>query len=136
MDNMIKARFQACKNHPEKEEIFKLESLLLKAGIPYYFNVWEDLRPTPFDVYEPDRTPEDIIDWDEYNFLIELGDRVGKGLTMMSVSFNRHGDRTLLELLDMRFAEDDKEELTAEDGILYVDLKAEKALEIIQEFFK
>ena len=48
---------------------------------------------------------------------------------------NHQGDSTLLELLDMRFAED-KEELTAKDGILYVDLKAEKALEIIQEFFK
>lgn len=132
MEDLIKARFQACKNHPEKEEIFKLESLLLKAGIPYYFNVWDDLRPTPFNA---EQEPDEIIDWDKYNFLIELGDRVGRGLSMMSVSFNHQGDSTLLELLDMRFAED-KEELTAADGILYVDLKSEKALEIIQEFFK
>ena len=99
-------------------------------NFPYYFNIWEDLRPTPFN---DELDPETAIDWDKYNFLIEIGDRVGRGLSMISVCFNHQGDNTLLELLDMRLAAADKDDLTAEDGILYVDLTAEKAMEIIQE---
>lgn len=132
MEELIKARFQACKNHPEKQEIFKLESLLLRSPIPYFFNFWEELRPTPFnDALDP----ETAIDWEKYNFLIEVGDRVGRGLSMISVCFNHQGDNTLLELLDMRLAAENsanRDNLTAEDGILYVDLTAEKAMEIIQ----
>lgn len=127
MEEMIKARFSACKNHPERQEIFKLESLLIRADYPYYFNVWEELRPTPFNS-EPGN-PETDINWDEYNFLIQIGAPVGTGLTEISICFNTEGDKTLLELLDLRNA-------NAEGGELHRDLNAEQAMELIKEFFK
>ncbi len=124
-------RMNACKNHPEKQQIFYLEKLIGEAGYPYFFNFWEDLRP----VFggEKDGDPESI-DWNSYNFLIELGHPVGFGLAQISVCFNQAGDRKLLELLDMRKAEG-KENPTAKDGELYVDMTAEDCMEIINKFF-
>lgn len=131
MRDMIECRMNACRNHPEKKQIFYLEKMLLEAGYPYFFNFWEDLRP----VFggEEDGDPESI-DWDHYNFLIELGNPAGFAISMISVCFNQKGDRELLELLDMRAA-GDKENPTAEDGELHVDMTAEGCMEIIEEFF-
>lgn len=131
--SLIEARFAVCQNHPEKQEIFKLEKLLLEAGHPYYFNFWDALRPTPF---EPDGgDPETDIDWDNFNFLIEVGPPVAPCLSEISVCFNTKGDPKLLELLDMRAA-GKKENATADDGTLICGLLAEQAKEIIEKYFK
>lgn len=132
MDDIAKARFEVCKNHPKQQEIFKLEQLLIEAGYPYYFNVWEDLRPTPFD--QDGGNPETDINWDEYNFLIEVGRPSGYGYSEISVGLSSGMDHTLLELLDMRPAAG-KENPTLEDGELHIDLTAEMALGIIEKFF-
>lgn len=131
MKEMIEERMKACSKHPDKKEIFKLESLLLKAGFPYFFNIWEDLRPV---FGQPEGNPETDIDWNTYNFLIEVGGSVACGYSGMSVCFNTEGDRELLELLDMRQAAG-KENPTEADGKLYRDLTAEQAMEILKKYF-
>ena len=132
MEEMLNDRMEACANHPEKQQIFHLEKMLIEAGYPYYFNFWEDLRPV-FGGEEPG-DPESI-DWDKYNFLIEVGQLAGYGYAQISVCFNQEGDRTLLELLDMRPAEG-REWATAKDGILHRDLTSEGCMEIIENFFE
>lgn len=122
-----------CKKHPERREIFKLAELIDNAGRPYFFNFFEDLRPTPFDHDGGDS--ETDIDWSRYKFLIEVGNPVGYGLAQMSVCFNQKGDKTLLELLDMRRAEK-LEKPTAMDGDLTRDLTAEAAMKLIEKFFE
>lgn len=129
--NDAEIRMNACKNHPKKQQIFYLEKLLGEAGYPYFFNFWEDLRP----VFGGDKGEDpESIDWDSYNFLIELGQPVGFGLAQISVCFNQTGDQKLLELLDMRMAEN-KENPTAKDGELHTDMTAEGCMEIIKKFF-
>ena len=130
MGTLAEERMKACSNHPEKQEIFKLENLLLEAGFPYFFNFWEDLRPV---FGEPEGDTESI-DWNTYGFLIEVGRPAGSNVAMISVCFNTEGDPTLLELLDMRPAEG-KANPTASDGKLLTGLTAEQAMEIIKKFF-
>lgn len=125
-------RMEVCQNHPERSEIFWLEQMLIKAGHPYFFNFWEDLKPTPFNQDGGD--PEKDIDWDTYNFLIEIGQPVGSGLAQISVCYRIEGD-SKLELLDMRPAAG-KENPTEIDGELHSGLTAEAAMEIIEKFFK
>jgi hypothetical protein len=132
MKTMAEERMEACAGHPEKQQIFYLEKMLLEAGYPYFFNFWEELRPTPF---QEEGDPEKDIDWEHYNFLIEIGRPAGYGYSQISVCFDQSGDGTLLELLDMRPAEG-KKKPTAEDGELYSGLTAEQAMEIIENFFK
>lgn len=131
MKTLAEERFEVCRNHPEKGSIFYLEKMLLEAGYPYFFNFWEDLRGR---FGEPDKDPESI-DWNEYNFLIEVGRPAGCGIAEISVCFNTRGDKKLLELLDMRGAMD-KENPTAEDGELHCGLTAEAAMEIIEKYFE
>ena len=126
-------RMEACKNHPEKSEIFWLEQMLIEAGYPYFFNFWEDLRPTSFE--QDGGNPEKDIDWNTYKFLIEVGEPAGHGLSQISVCLNTEGDSKLLELLDMRPAEG-KENVTATDGELHSGITAEEAMEIIKKFFE
>lgn len=130
MKSLGEERFEVCRNHPEKEAIFYLEKMLIEAGYPYYFNFWEDLRGR---FGEPDKDPESI-DWNEYNFLIEIGRPAGCGVSEISVCFNTKGDKKLLELLDMRKVIDDIY-ANAEDGELYCGLLAEQAMEIIEKYF-
>lgn len=125
-------RMEVCQNHPEKAEIFWLEQMLMKEGYPYFFNFWEELRPTPFN---QDGGDPESIDWNNYNFLIEVGHPAGEALASISVCFNTKGDPKLLELLDMRLAAG-KENPTASDGELYCGLSAESAMEIIEKYFK
>lgn len=122
---------EACKNHPERQQIFSLEKMLYEAGYPYFFNFREELRP----VFggDEDGDPESI-NWDCYRFLIEIGQPVAHGLSQISVCFNQKGNRELLELLDMS-AVKDKRIPTAEDGDLHVDMTAEDCMKIIEEFF-
>lgn len=124
-------RMEVCQNHPERSEIFWLEQMLIKAGHPYFFNFWEDLKPTPFNQDGGD--PEKDIDWDNYNFLIEIGEPVREGLSAISVSFNTAGEPNLLELLDARPVVG-KTDINM--GYLHAGLTAEAAMEIIEEFFK
>ena len=133
MKTLAEERMNVCRNHLERQEIFYLEKMLIEAGYPYFFNFWEDLKPTPFNQDGGD--PEKDIDWNTYNFLIEVGRPAGYGLSAISVSFNTKGDNKLLELLDMRNAMD-KENPTAEDGELLCGLKAEEAMEIIEKYFE
>lgn len=123
METIVEERMYVCRNHPKQQQIFHLEKMLIEAGYPYFFNFWEDLRPV---FGEPEKDPEGI-DWNSYKFLIEVGRPAGYGLSEISVCFNQEGDRTLLELLDMR---------PAAGGELYRDLTSEGAMEIIEKFFK
>lgn len=116
--------------HPEREEIFKLEELLINEDMPMFFNLREDLRPTPFG-----EMSADDINWEEYNFLIEVGRLAGYNLAELSITFSTGKDKTKLEVLDMRGAKDNPE-AKAEDGELTVDLTAEEAMEIIEKFFE
>lgn len=131
MSELSEERMKACENHPEKQQIFHLEKMLIEAGYPYFFNFWEDLRP----VFggEEQEDPESI-DWDKYRFLIEVGQFAGCGYSQISVCFNQEGDRTLLELLDMRPAQG-MERATAKDGILHRNLTSEDCMRIIEDFF-
>ena len=121
-------RMEVCQNHPDKAEIFWLEQMMIKAGYPYYFNFWEDLRP----VFggEEDGDPESI-DWDTYKFLIEVGRPAGNSMAEISVCFSRQGDPKLLELLHIGLAE-------GEEPVekLHFELSAEAAMEIIENYFK
>ena len=116
--------------YPEKEQIFVLEKMIVEAGIPYHFNFREDLRPTPFG-----EMSADDINWDRYNFLIEIGEPVDNGLSEISVTFSTGNNKELLELLDMRSAKG-KQDIKAEDGELTKDLTAEQCMEIIEKFFE
>lgn len=118
-------------NHPEQEQIFYLAKMITEAGYPFYFNFLDDLRPTPFN--QDGGNPEADIIWDEYKFLIEVGRPAGAALSEISITFNQEGDKTLLELLDMRNA---PEGAAAEAGELTRDMKAEECMEIIERYFE
>lgn len=121
-------RMEVCQNHPDKAEIFWLEQMLMKAGYPYYFNFWEDLRPV-FGGNE-DGDPESI-DWNIYNFLIEVGRPAESAICPISVCFSRQGDQKLLELLYIG-PEAGGEPVEK----LHFELSAEAAMEIIEKFFE
>lgn len=130
MKSLGETRFEVCRNHPEKEAIFYLEKMLIEAGYPYCFNFWEDLKGR---FGEPDKDPESI-DWENYNFLIEIGRPAACSVAEISVCFNTKGDPELLELLDMRKVIDNIY-ADAEDGELHCGLSAEGAMEIIEKYF-
>ena len=132
MNDMAELKMESCKNHPEKQQIFYLEKMLDEAGYPYFFNFREDMQPAFGG--EADGDPESI-EWDSYNFLIEVGQLAGYDLAQLSICFNRNGDGRLLELLDMRPAENRKNP-TAKDGELYTSMTAEECMEIIEKFFE
>ncbi|MBQ6091652.1 MAG: hypothetical protein IJL07_10355 [Lachnospiraceae bacterium] len=121
---------EECAAHPEKQQIFTLEKMLREAEYPFWFNYRDDLRPTPFG-----EMSADDINWEEYNFLIEVGRLAGYNLAELSITFSTGKDKTKLEVLDMRGAKDNPE-AKAEDGELTVDLTAEEAMEIIEKFFE
>lgn len=131
MSDTAEMRMEACKNHPEKQQIFYLEKMLDEAGYPYFFNFREDLRPVFGGSEDGD---SESIDWDSYKFLIEVGQLAGYELAQISVCFNHEGNQELLELLDMRAA-GDKKNPTAEDGELHINMTAEDCMEIIERFF-
>lgn len=121
-------RMEVCQKHPDKTEIFWLEQMLIKAGYPYYFNFWEDLRP----VFggEEDGDPESI-DWNTYKFLIEVGRPAESEVSPISVCFSRQGDQKLLELLYIGQTAGGEPVEKLDFG-----LSAEAAMEIIEKFFE
>lgn len=124
-------RIKVCEKHPERKAIFELEQLLSEAGVPYFFNFWEDLRPTPFN---PELDPESI-NWDNYGFLLTVGEPVNFDLAAISVTFNTDGDSKTLELLDMTEAAKRSETPCAHEGTLYRGLDARSAAEIIKHVY-
>lgn len=132
MDDMIESRLEVCAGHPKQQNIFFLEKMLLEAGFPYYFNFWEDLRPTPFN--QEDGEPENDIDWDNYHFIIELEYGAGMPYPLMSIELDSEG---LLVLMDAREAAEAKTapENLNDVAVFYEGLTPEQAMEIIEKFF-
>ena len=132
MDDMIESRLEVCAGHPNQQNIFFLEKMLMEAGFPYYFNFWEDLRPTPFN--QEDREPENDIDWDNYHFIIELEHGAGMLYPLMSIELDSEG---LLVLMDAREAAEAKTaaENLNDVAVFYEGLTPEQAMEIIEKFF-
>lgn len=126
-------RMEVCQGHPEKAEIFWLEQMLIKADYPYYFNFWEELKPTPFN--QDGGNPEKDIDWDTYDFLIEVSKPAGDGFAQIIVCFDTKSDPKLLKIVGTKLAAG-KESQTAADSLIYYELTAEQAMEIIGKFFK
>lgn len=113
--------------HPEREEIFKLEELLINADMPMFFNLRDDLRPTPFGAMDAKD-----IDWDNYPFRIDIDGKsevsIKSGYAPMSVTFSTGSEGKLLEVLDMRGQTDPK------NGKLTTDLTAEQCFEILRQY--
>lgn len=131
--DMIESRVAVCSNHPKQQNIFFLEKMLLEAGYPYYFNFWEELRPTPFNHDGGD--PEKDIDWEKYHFCIELERPASMPYPLMSIEMDADG---LLLVTDMRPAAEAK--VLASDidrvAVSHPGLNPEQAMEVIEEFFK
>lgn len=125
--DMIESRVAVCATHPKQRNIFFLEKMLLEAGYPYFFNFWEELRPTPFDHDGGD--PEKDIDWEAYHFCIELERPAFAPYPLMSVEMDADG---LLLITDMRPAAESK----IPPVVSYRGLSPEQAMEIIKDFFK
>ncbi len=133
ISDMIESRVEVCAGHPKQQNIFFLEKMLLEAGYPYYFNFWEDLRPTPFNQDGGD--PEKDIDWETYHFIIELEHPASTPYPLMSIEIDTDG---LLLITDMRPTAEAK--LPASDidrvAVSYPGLEPEAAMEVIEDFFK
>lgn len=121
MSELAEARMDVCQNHPERQQLFQLEKMLIEAGYPYYFNFWEDLRPTPFNQNGGD--PEKDIDWNAYNFLIEIGRGAGDDYAAILVKFSRDNPK-LLEVFNSRSQE------------RYDNFTSEQAMELIEKYFQ
>ena len=119
MDTLIEARLKVAEKHPEKLEMFKLEALLIEAGIPYFFNFWEDVRP----VFGGEEMDPESINWDTYPFWMEIEDQDGK---KMEVCFHRDWEPTMLGVDEI---------IPGEVGASYRGLSAKEALEVIQRYF-
>ena len=130
MKEMIDCRMAACENHPKQHEIFYLEKMLLEAGYPYFFNFWEDLRPTPF---EPEKDPEKDIDWEHYYFNIQINREAMAPVPDLSIEVSENGKLILND-----FGDAIKAGLTGKDMIearvIHNDITAEQAMEIIEKF--
>lgn len=129
MGTLAEERYSVCLNHPEKQEIFKLETLLIEAGYPYYFNFWEDLRPV-FGGSE-DGDPESI-DWNTYEFRIEVANnpQINKGDKIVVVGFSKD-EKNLLAVWKAKHIGDD----VLEPEGFWVNASAEEAMEIINGCF-
>ncbi len=111
-------------------EMFSLVEMLEDANSPFFFNLYEDLRPTPFGQLSPDD-----IDWEHYNLAVEVGRPVAVGLAEISIIMSTGERKELLELLDMRPALEKPNiaELTPDDGRLTKDMTAEQCFEAIKK---
>jgi len=132
MDDMIESRLEVCADHPKQQNIFFLEKMLLEAGFPYYFNFWDDLRPTPYNQEGGD--PEKDIDWDNYHFIIELEHGAGMLFPLMSVELDPEGNLILMDAREAAAAMTLPENLN-DVAVFYEGLTPEQAMEIIEKFF-
>lgn len=120
MDSLIEARLKVAEKHPEKLEMFKLEAELIKTGLPYFFNFWEDIRP----VFGGEEEDPERINWDTYPFWMEIEDpETGKKI-------------------EVCFSKDEPELLVVDEivpggrGATYLSLTAENAIEVIKKYFE
>lgn len=122
---LAEKRYAVCLNHPKQQEIFKLEKLLMEAGRPYYFNFWEDMR-SAFGG-GPELDPE-TLDWDQYVFQIDVDQHTKDGpVPCFLVQLSHDEDPALLNLWNLH---------PKAGQSLFKGLKAEQAVEIIENFFK
>ena len=66
--------------------------------------------------------------------MIEVDRTTEDGITQIIVCFNTKGDPKLLEIVKTKMAVG-KESPTAEDSLIFYELSAEQAIEIIEKFF-
>lgn len=123
---------EICGEHEQQQQMFHLVQMLSDAGYPFYFNFLEDLAPDPF--RQDGGDPETDIDWDEYNFFVELERGAGAEYPLLSVSIDDDG---LLNLVDMRAsAENNLTGDAAEDAaIWHKGITSEEAMDFIEKFF-
>lgn len=124
-------RIEVCEKHLEKRAIFELEQILIENDVPYFFNFWDDLRPTPFG---RESDPESI-DWDTYIFRIEIGEPVADGIANLSVVFNKDGDKTLLELA-VAHPEEGQQDAREPRCDVFKNLDAQMAGEMIKQLYQ
>lgn len=124
---------EICADHPKQQQMFHLAKMLGEDIHPYYFNFFEDLKPTPFNHDGGD--PETDINWDKYNFFIELDRPAGVPYPAISVTIDDEG---LLDVCDMSAAIDDR--LMGEEAenvaIWHRGLRSEDVMEIIEKHFE
>ena len=121
MGTLAEERMKVCQNHPEKQEIFKLEALLIEAEYPYFFNFWEDIRG----VFGGTEEDPECINWDTYPFWMEIEDPATKKL--VEVRFNQDWDPTMLDV---------EEVVPGGSGASHIGLSAGKAIEVIKNYFE
>lgn len=117
------------RSSPTKAEIFRLVTMLEDSGMPYFFTLWEECRPTPF---EPAKDPQEI-DLDFIKLQIQIGYAVSEktGLCEASIIFDEAAGDGTLEILDMT----GRKGFVPEDGSRYTGLKAESAFKILKNIF-
>lgn len=133
MKEMIDCRMAACENHPKQHEIFYLEKMLLEAGYPYFFNFWEDLRPTPFEQEEKDL--EKAIDWEHYYFNIQINRKAMAPAPDLSIEVSESGKLVLNDFREAIAAGLSGKDMVAA-RVIHKDITAEQAMEIIENFFE
>lgn len=85
------------KTHPERTEIFELDRLLARSGIPYLMPFWMEMSPEFWEV-EPRYTMESFP-WDRYHFMILIDGSTIDSADMV-VQFDNDGAGKLLSLTD------------------------------------
>lgn len=115
------------------KEMFSLVELLEEASFQFFFNLYDDLRPTPFGQLSPDD-----IDWEHYGLAIEVGGPVAVGLAEISIIMSTGESKELLELLDMRPALENPNitEITPDDGKLTKDMTAKQCFEVVKKYYE
>lgn len=119
--------------YEKHKEMFLLVEMLEEASFPFFFNLYDDLRPTPFG-----QLSLDDIDWEHYGLAVEVGKPVAVGLAEISIIMSTGESKDLLELLDMRPALENPNitEITPDDGKLTKDMTAKQCFEVIKKYYE
>ena len=113
--------------------MFSLVEILEEASFPFFFNLYDDLRPTPFGQLSPDK-----IDWEHYGLAIEVGKPVSVGMGEISIHMSSGENKELLQLLDRRPMVEilNMIELKPDDGRLTKDMTAKQCFEVIKKYYE
>ena len=103
------------------------------SSFPFFFNLYDDLRPTPFGQLSPDK-----IDWEHYGLAIEVGKPVSVGMGEISIHMSSGENKELLQLLDRRPMVEilNMIELKPDDGRLTKDMTAKQCFEVIKKYYE